>query len=140
MNREEKINWLRRYRNRIFEVQQLTMELEEVREMAVHITPYLNDMPTSKSGNSHRLERSVEKVLELEEQLAQRLETAILQQAEIRTTIEQVKEEKHRQVLRAKYLLGQTWSKMAEDLYTDERWLRRVHNRAVDLLMIEAKD
>ena len=140
MNREEKINWLRRNRSQLFEVQQLTMELQELREMAVHITPYLNDMPTSKSGNSHRLERSVEKVMELEEQLAQRLETAILQQAEIRTTIEQVKEEKHRQVLRAKYLLGQTWSKMAEDLYTDERWLRRVHNRAVDLLVIEAKD
>lgn len=136
MNREEKINWLRRYRSRILAVQHLSMELQEIREMAVHITPYLRDMPSAKGANSHKLERSVEKMMQVEEQLALALEIAILEQSEIRQKIEELEGEKEKQVLRAKYLLGQSWAKMADDLYTDERWLRRLHNRAVDALSL----
>ncbi len=137
MTKEEKIAFLRGYREQLERARQLTMELEEMRQVVMRITPILNDMPGRGGPNLHRLEESVERAERAEEQLAETLEQAIQAQCLVRAAIETVEEERLRQILRARYLLGQSWQKVAETLNMDERWARRQHERALGLLELE---
>lgn len=140
MSKQEKILFLNGYRFRLNMVRQLTQELQELRETVMRITPFLSSMPGSGGPNLHRLEQSVEQVEQVQERLAEELEKAILAQTQVQAVIETLEDERLRQVLRSRYILGQTWEKAAETLGLEERWVRRLHERALMELNLECDE
>lgn len=140
MDKQEKILFLNGYRFRLNMVRQLTQELQEMRETVMRITPFLSDMPGSGGPNLHRLEQSVERVERVQERLAQELEQAVCAQAQVQAAIETLEDERLRQVLRSRYILGQTWERAADTLGLEERWVRRLHERALMQLDLECSE
>ena len=51
--------------------------------------------------------------------------------------IELLEDERTRQMMRARYLLNKTWPDISRMLDTDERWLRRQHERALKCLSLQ---
>ena len=53
------------------------------------------------------------------------------------TAICAVQDERLREILRRRYILGQTLEKAAEAMTRDYRWTKRLHHRAVEQLAPE---
>lgn len=140
MNQTEQMKkeYLMRYQTMALRINILTDQAQELQEMAVRTTPFLSGMPGGGGPNIHKLEEGVERLMQAKERIAEALTQAMQIRQEIETVIESVPEEKLRYILQAKYLLGKSWGSMSDDLHMDERWLRRLHNRALAQLEIPA--
>ena len=138
MNQTEQLKkeYLMRYQTMAMHIKILTDQAQELQEMAVRTTPFLSGMPGGGGPNIHKLEEGVERLVQAKERIAQALMQAMQVRQEIETVIESVPEEKLRYILQARYLLGKSWGGMSDDLHMDERWLRRLHNRALAQLEI----
>ena len=55
----------------------------------------------------------------------------------IERAISHVQGSKLREIMELRYLSGMTWKDVAEATYTDERWVRRLHDRAMDKINLE---
>lgn len=130
MTYEEKIRWLRRYQDSLRIEQELAEEVEQLRSRACKVTPSLSGMPGGTS-NGQALPRAVEQILEAQ----QELETQIMQcntiRREVRSAIEKVENQRNKQVLFRRYILGQKFDDISLEIGLDCRWIRRVHRKAV---------
>lgn len=82
MTNQEKIKWLSRYRILSRKVDDLTEELEQWRTRATKITTTLSQEPRG-AGNGDKLQSSVVKICELEEELDQKIRELLSQRKEI---------------------------------------------------------
>lgn len=133
--KEEKVQFLSSYQVNHQKAKELMMELEELRETGMRMGPLYSDLPKG-SPNLHRLEECAERLEEAVEAVTQQLERTLEARHQVSTCIEQLEEERLQRVLRVRYLLGQTWQQAAETLYQDERWLRRLHDKALEKLQL----
>ena len=136
MNNQQKKEYLSQYRVLVGQVEDIRCQLLELRELAVRTSPLLTTECTGGGPNIHRLERAVEQLEDARERLAQKLEQAMAWRKDIEQLLDSVQDERHRRLLVHRYLLGQTWLKVAENMYMDERWVRRLHEKALAQLEI----
>ena len=136
MNNQQKKEYLSQYRVLVGQVEDIRCQLLELRELAVRTSPLLTTGRTGGGPNIHRLERAVEQLEDARERLAQKLEQAMAWRKDIEQLLDSVQDERHRRLLVHRYLLGQTWQQAAESLCMDERWLRRLHEKALAQLEI----
>lgn len=130
--RQQTLEFLRSYQTQLHEARLVSEQLRELEEVLTRITPYLGQgVRVVKGPNLHKLEQSVERLETLRGQLAEKLEAANAAQARVLLAIGLLEDEKLRQLMRARYLLGKTWADISQMLNTDERWLRRQHERAL---------
>ena len=131
-SRAETLEFLRSYQTQLHEARLLSEQLRELEEVVTRITPYLNQgVQVVRGPNLHKLEQSVEQLEALRGELAQKLDAAAKAQARVVVAIELLEDERTRQMMRARYLLNKTWPDISRMLDTDERWLRRQHERAL---------
>ena len=131
MDNQQKKDYLSRYQAMMREVEDAHYQLRELNELGGYARPLL-----SGQYGGHRLEEAVECLETARERLAKKISTAIEVRAEIEQTIETVTDVRYKQLLVHRYLLGQTWLKVAENMYMDERWVRRLHEKALAQLEI----
>lgn len=131
-DRAETLNFLRSYQLQLHEARLAEEQLRELEEVISRITPYLGQgVQVMRGPNLHKLEQSVERLEELRGRLADRLDAAARAQVQVLMVIELLEDERLRQLMRARYLLGKTWPEIGQLLDMDERWLRRQHERAL---------
>ena len=137
-NRTETLEFLRSYQTQLHEARLLSEQLRELEEVVTRITPYLNQgVQVVRGPNLHKLEQSVERLEALRGELAQELVAVAQAQARVVVAIELLEDERTRQMMRARYLLGKTWVEIGQMLDMDERWLRRQHARALERICVE---
>lgn len=137
-NRTETLEFLRSYQTQLHEARLLSEQLRELEEVVTRITPYLNQgVQVVRGPNLHKLEQSVERLEALRGELAQKLDAVAQAQARVVVAIELLEDERTRQMMRARYLLNKTWPDISRMLDTDERWLRRQHERALKCLSLQ---
>lgn len=137
-NRTETLEFLRSYQTQLHEARLLSEQLRELEEVVTRITPYLNQgVQVVRGPNLHKLEQSVERLEALRGELAQKLDAVAQAQARVVVAIELLEDERTRQMMRARYLLGKTWVEIGQMLDMDERWLRRQHARALERICVE---
>ena len=134
MTTQEKIRYLRRYREGEQEIRQLERELEVWRSRAEKITPGGGE---GGGGRSDRIQNAVGMLVELQEKLADQLAALARMREEIVREIDRVEELRLRQILRMRYIDGMKWEEIAVAQRIDYRWLLRLHGRALDRLTIE---
>ena len=71
------------------------------------------------------------KIMELEESVSAELELLLELQVEIQGVIDELSDMDERLVLTYRYLKNMSWSQIGDQLYVDERTVRRWHNRAL---------
>ena len=133
MTYDEKIVWLRRYRQALQRQTELEQEVEQLDSTAKRVTRILSGMPINYGGE-HPMERTVEKLLETKTKLEMQIQICANIREEIINVIECVKGQRDNEILRRRYILGQTWETISTTMGIGERWIRRRHHSAVNLL------
>lgn len=135
MDNQQKKDYLSRYQAMMREVEDARSQLLELNELEGYARPLLSGQ-SGGGCNPHRLEEAVECLEAARERLAGKIARAIAVRTEIEQIIETVTDARYKQLLVRRYLLGQTWLKVAENMYMDERWVRRLHEKALAQLEI----
>mgnify|MGYP002770452884 FL=1 len=136
MNYEEKVHWLRRYRDALQLEEELRQELEDQRSRACKTTAALTGMP-GVGGDGQALPRAVESIIAAQQELQAQINLCGATRREVVAVIDQIEEERGHEILRRRYLLGQRFEQIAVEMCLEYRWVRRLHKRAVENIRIE---
>lgn len=129
MSSEEKKAWLNRYHLAGLAIRRLTGEIARWEAQAAALTARYGE--TSSSAGEDPLQRAVEKMLELRDELAQELQRQMVLRREIEEAIRGVEDERLRELLRLRYLEGMTWEGVAERMGYSCRQVTRLHGQAL---------
>lgn len=106
-------------------------QLDDLNDMATHITATIDDMPKAPVGETSKLENTVVKILELQRQINKKIDELVDLKAEIMDVIEQVPDAVERVVLESRYINMESWPEMSERLHICERRLYQIHGNAL---------
>ncbi|MGI5857627.1 MAG: hypothetical protein ACOX64_14400 [Candidatus Merdivicinus sp.] len=134
---EAKKEYLLQYRQMERRINLLLAEKAQLLALATKVTPSYSDAPRgSSSGN--RTSIVVEKIIACEDEINQTIDQAVDLREEIKQKINEVPDERLREILRRKYLLGQKWEQVAYEMGLEFRWIRRLHGKALSKLTLES--
>ena len=135
MTYEEKVRWLRRYRDALRLEEELRQELEAQRARACKTTAALTGMPGG-GGDGQALPRAVESIVAAQQELQAQINLCGAVRREVVAAIDQVADERDHEILRRRYLLGQRWENIAVEMNIALRHVYRRHRKAVSELVI----
>lgn len=129
MSNDEKKQYLRRYLEAKRRAAILQMQIEQLREDTSSVSVNLDGMPHSNShsdlsGYAAKLDMLLRK-LEAEQE-----EQMVLYQ-EIKNSVDRVENTVDREILTRRYLLGQTWEKIAVEMGYSYRHVTKLHGYAL---------
>lgn len=104
---------------------------------ATATTSSFSDMPRS-GGGSDKIQTTVEKIIEIEEKLDHEIDALVDLRNRIEAAVERLESEKLRDIMRYKYIDGLKFEEIAVTMHLDRRWVRRLHNRALNILTLES--
>ena len=137
MTYDEKLAFLRRYRDAQRTMRRLLEELAQLRSEAASVSQALRGAP-SGGGDGQAIPRAVERIADAESRLAAAYGAALAERSQVKDAIDTVPDPLRRDILIRRYILGQRWERIAADNDRDLRWVLRLHHRAVDELTIES--
>lgn len=133
---EQKIRYLFRYRQLNQRIDRLLEEQNRWRERALKITPTLSQAPGG-GGNGSPIERPMDKVLEIEEEINQEIDELQIVRQEIRNTLNQLEDENLKLLMEYRYIDGMTWEQIAVKMNYGFQWVCKLHGRALNRLRIK---
>ena len=134
MTYQEKLAFLRRYREAVQQEDTILQEIEALRTQAARVTQALTGMPGG--GDGQALPRAVEQILEAQEKLqAQAARTAECR-TQVAAAIYGVADPLRRDILTRRYILGQRWERIAADRGFTLRRVLQLHRSTVDRMEI----
>ena len=137
MTYNEKIAFLRRYRDAQRTMRCCMEELAQLRAEAASVSAALSGMP-SGGGDGQAIPRAVERIADAESRLVSAYGAALSERNRVKDAIDTVPDPLRRDILTSRYILCQRWERIAADIDRDLRWVLRLHHRAVDELTIES--
>ena len=137
MTYDEKLAYLRRYRDAQRTMRRLLEELQQLQAEATSVSQALSGMP-SGGGDGQAIPRAVERIADAESRLVSAYGAALAECNRVKDAIDTVPDPLRRDILTSRYILGQRWERIAADIDRDLRWVLRLHHRAVDELTIES--
>lgn len=135
MTYEEKVRWLRRYRDALKLEVELRQELEAQRARACKTTAALTGMPGGGS-DGQALPRAVESIIAAQQELQAQINLCGAVRREVVAVLDQVADARDHEILRRRYLLGQRFEEIAVEMCLEYRWVRRRHKMAVGAMTI----
>lgn len=115
--------------------QRINSKLEQIknlRELATKATSTLNTTGASSNKNVHSMEDIIVKMLDLENEINNDIDTLVDLKAEIISKIKQVEDPEFRMLLELRYLCFKKWEQIAVEMGYDLRWIHRLHNKALE--------
>lgn len=137
MTYEEKVRWLRQYRDAMRLEKELRQELEAQRARACKTTAALTGMPGG-GGDGQALPRAVESIVAAQQELQAQINLCGAVRREVVAALDQITDARDHEILRRRYLLGQRWEQIAVEMNIELRWIYRRHRRAVSGLTMES--
>ncbi len=138
MTREEKIEFLSRYKEIDDEINRLCEELSVWRARATKITPIYSDMPKG-SQQENPIQTAIEKIIALENEINAEIDELQKARTEIIAAVRTVDDKTLRQLLALRYLNRRedyTWEQIAGKLNYTYRHTTRMHSLALDMLHV----
>lgn len=133
----DKKEFLMSYQSEYSRARQCMREIEQIRELGDCLDQAGENLQAM--GAKTGMHGWVEQLEEISQQLEQQVERALTARSAVSACLDGVKDERYRTLLRSRYLLGQTWDEVAQNMYMDERWVRRLHLRALEELVLPGK-
>jgi hypothetical protein len=126
---EEKKKYLNGYIYSQRKIKLLAEQIDELRSNKMFPSANNDGMPhgsgiSDLSGYAGRLD-------ELIRQLEDERNTAILKYTEIHNQIQSMEDGAEKEILERRYLMGETWERIAVDMNYNYRWVLRLHGRAL---------
>ncbi len=130
MNYSEKVEWLRRYRAALKKEKLLRDELQTLRERSIGCGQALNGMPRAAS-DGQSLPRAVESIRKAQQELECQINACGAIRREVVAAIETVPDDRDQEILRRRYLLGETFEQISAKMLLEYRWVRRRHKAGI---------
>jgi DNA-directed RNA polymerase specialized sigma subunit len=131
MTIEEKKALLQEYRKLDGRINRALAEKRRWEELAVRTSPVYSDMPRG-GGNGDRLTEAVQRIIDLEAEIDRDIDRLVDLRRQIEQSIDAVEDTRLRDILRRRYVDGDTLEKMAEDLELSYQWVCVLHGRALE--------
>ena len=103
-------------------------QVESLNALATKATSTLSDMPKSPNRGSSKLEDTIVKIIDLQEEINRDIDKLVDLKAEMVGTIKQIQDKELQVILEKRYLCFETWEKIAVDMNYDIRHIHRLHN------------
>lgn len=133
MTNQDKIAWLRRYREAVTEQDRLMGEIAQWRSLAEKVSPTLSSLPKG-GGGPGRMISAVEHINALEAELADQIVERVTTRREIGQAIDRVQDERLSRLLRLRYIDGLTWERVAVEMHYCYKQTKRLHWKSLDVL------
>ena len=107
--------------------------LEQIQQLRLDtMFPCLQGDGMPRGSSQSDLSNYMERRSELEEELKQEMLNAITEYENIHRAIRKMKDEEEKEILERKYLMRQTWEKIAEEMDCDRSTAIRKHGNALE--------
>ena len=119
--------------------QRINSKLEQVtrlRENATNCTVALSDMPRPDSPNKQRMEETICKIVDLEQEINADIDRLVDLKAEARKAINAVTDPDQQLILELRYLCYKSWEEIAEEIGYSETWIHKLHGRALQCIVV----
>ena len=103
-------------------------QVESLNALATKAASTLSDMPKSPNRGSSKLEDTIVKIIDLQEEINRDIDKLVDLKAEMVGTIKQIQDKELQVILEKRYLCFETWEKIAVDMNYDIRHIHRLHN------------
>ena len=103
-------------------------QVESLNALATKATSTLSDMPKSPNRGSSKLEDTIVKIVDLQEEINRDIDKLVDLKAEMVGTIKQIQNKELQVILEKRYLCFETWEKIAVDMNYEIRHIHRLHN------------
>lgn len=123
--------------------QRINSKLEQIislRDLSTKATSTLSDMPGSATRNVHSMENVVTKMIDLENEINEDIDTLVDLKKEFVSIIKKVNNTEYQTLLELRYLCFKTWEQIAVDMGYDLRYIHKLHNRALEDCDINFKE
>ncbi len=117
--------------------QRINSKLEQItslRGLATKATSTFSDTPQNNTRNIQSMECIITKMIDLESQINNDIDTLVDLKRDIMLVIRQIKNLEYQTLLELRYLCFKTWEQIAVDMGYDLRWLYRLHNKATEVV------
>lgn len=131
MTYDEKVTWLRRYRQALHAEDRLRDQIRTVRTRIESTSQALRPVVGGSSGDGNAIERGVELLDSYQRDLMAQLEKSQRIRAEIEEAIYALPDHIQREVLLARYVDGLPVWRTANRLHISERWVLNNQSRAI---------
>lgn len=136
MTYEEKVAWLRRYRQALRDEVRLRDRIKAVRSRAESTTQALRPVVGGGSQDGTKIERGAELLDQYQRELQEQLKASEQIRVEIEASINALHSALQRDVLQARYIDGLPVWRTANRLNISERWVLSNQARAIENLQI----
>lgn len=136
MTYDEKVQWLRMYRQGLRAEDRLRDQIRAVRARMESTSQALRPVVGGGSGDGNVIERGVELLDRYQRDLVAQLETSQQIRAEIEEAIYALPDHLQREVLLARYIDGLPVWKTANRLYISESWVKETQRKAIENIKI----
>lgn len=124
-------NYLWRVRDAERELKLLEQEYEQAKSDILHLKAIQYDADKVSGGKIGDLSDAIAALEGYAERVNAKWDELIALRTEAEELIEQIADGRYREVLKRRYLWGQTLERIAVDLCFDYRWVKRLHGRAI---------
>lgn len=129
--------WMEQYRLIALRVDTLSMEIYSLRAKATSLSSVISsDKVSGGNTETSRMASIITKLVDKQDELQREIERLILEGEKIEYAIEAVQDDRQRELLRLRYLCGQTWASIASKMGVDVRWIYILHGRALSHISV----
>lgn len=133
MSNQDKIKYLKQYKALDRRIDLKLAECESWRDMARKITQEYTDMPKGNRG-LNRLEMAVENIDRLEREMNADIDRLVELRRDIERAITSVEDETLQELLERRYIHGQTFERIAAEMYYSYMHICRLHGKALNVI------
>jgi RNA polymerase sigma factor (sigma-70 family) len=118
-------------------IQMNQSELDNLRTLAASVgSPGFEEHNNPNRPTDAPFVRTLERIWEMEQKIAEELEHLILLKQEILTVLAKVEDVDERLILTYRYLRNMSWTEIGEELGVSDRTIRRWHERALTHVIV----
>ena len=111
-------------------VETITDQIEHYKSIVNKCTVTYSDSPKSTTS-SYRLEDCTQKIMDLQSELCEAVADLVDVTCDIARTISKVENYDYEDLLVKRYVLGEPWEKIAEEMSYSEQHIHRLHGEAL---------
>ena len=111
-------------------------QISRLHDLAINATSTIKENCVCDSGNKQRMENNIVKIVDLEREITQDIDTLVDLKKDIMALIKTVKNPEYQTLLELRYLCFKKWEQIADEMDYDLRWIYRLHNKAIKKLNI----
>lgn len=119
-------------------------QVESLNALATKATATLSDMPKSPNRGTSRLEDTIVKIIDLQEEINRDIDRLVDLKADIVSTIKKVDDKELQTILEKRYLCFLSWERIAVDMHYNIRTIYRLHNKGLEkvnkIIKLSVKD